>query len=54
MTACLCCNKTHSECKFGRHDQPDGDPCKRHERRRAYAIEEWDCYDWKDEFNYKK
>ena len=32
MTACLCCNKTHSECKFGRHNQPDGYPCERHER----------------------
>ena len=25
----------------------------RHEKRRANAIEEWDCYDWKDESNYK-
>ena len=25
----------------------------RHEKRRVNAIEEWDCYDWKDESNYK-
>ena len=30
-SVCLCCNKTHSVCKFGRHDQPDGHPCERHD-----------------------
>ena len=41
MTACLCCNKTHSECKFGRHDQPDGHPCERHERE-SLGKELWE------------
>ena len=44
MTACLCCNNTHSECKFGRHDQPDGYPCERHDD--SYEELE-ELLDWK-------
>ena len=44
MTACLCCNKTHTECKFGRHNQPDGYPCERHDD--SYEELE-EMLDWK-------
>ena len=34
MTVCLCCNKTHKSCRFGRHGQPDGEMCYRHQLER--------------------
>ena len=34
MSACLCCNKTHKSCRYGRHDQPDGEMCYRHQLER--------------------
>mgnify|MGYP003658501490 CR=1 FL=1 len=50
MTACLCCNKTHTECKFGRHNQLDGYPCERHDDNyeELYLTDEEEVMiDWK-------
>ena len=43
-SVCLCCNKTHNECKFSRHNQPDGHPCERHDD--SYEELE-EMLDWK-------
>ena len=40
-SVCLCCNKTHNECKFGRHNQPDGHPCERHSIADEEVMMDW-------------